>query len=200
MSADDDTKPQGPGRQAGNDNAGSEPADDVAALKAENAALKDRALRALAEAENIRKRAERERDETRQYAVARFARELLNVADNLDRALSSVPAEALANADEAVKAVIGGVEATARELKAILARHGVQRIEAQGSRFDPHLHQAIAEVPASGQEPGTVINVVQEGYVIGERLLRPAMVTVAKAGGGVPKSNGSSGENLDRNV
>jgi molecular chaperone GrpE len=84
---------------------------------------------------------------------------------------------------EALRAVIDGVEATERELKAVLTRHGVKAIDAMGARFDPHLHQAIAEVPANGQEPGTIVNVVQEGYTIGERLLRPAMVTVAKSDG-----------------
>ncbi len=156
---------------------------ELEALRAEIAALKDRSLRALAEAENSRKRAERERDDTRQYAVARFARDLLTVSDNLNRALIAWPPDMRAGADEALRAVIDGVEATERELKAVLTRHGVKAIDAMGARFDPHLHQAIAEVPANGQEPGTIVNVVQEGYTIGERLLRPAMVTVAKSDG-----------------
>jgi len=159
---------------------------EMASLRAEADAQKDRALRALAEVENVRKRLERERDEARLYSIAKFARDLLTVADNLTRALGACPAQARAKADESIKAVFDGVEATARELTAVLARNGVKPIEAQGARFDPNLHQAIAEVPATGAEPGTVVNVVQSGYVIGERLLRAAMVTVAKAGGAPP--------------
>ena len=146
----------------------------------------------------MRKRLERERDEARQYSISKFARDLLTVADNLARALSACPPEARAKADDSLKAVLDGVEATARELSAALARHGVKAIDAAGARFDPHLHQAIAEVPANGAEPGTVVNVVQSGYVIGERLLRPAMVTVAKAASSSPSppppSNGSGGQ------
>jgi molecular chaperone GrpE len=164
----------------------------VEALKAEIAALRDRSLRALAEADNTRKRAERERDESRQYAVTRFARDLLTVADNLARALTACPPEARAEANESLKAVIDGVEATERELQNILTRNGVKPIEAAGARFDPHLHQAIAEVPGDGQAAGTVVNVVQSGYTIGERLLRPAMVTVARAG--EPARSPESGE------
>ena len=155
--------------------------DSLQALQAEMAELKDRMLRALAEAENTRKRAEREKSDALQYGTTKFARDMLTVADNLKRALEHFPTEARANADDAVKAVLEGVEATARGLQATLSRHGVKRIEAEGARFDPHLHQAIAEVPAEGAEPGTVISVIQEGYTIADRLLRPAMVTVAKA-------------------
>jgi molecular chaperone GrpE len=153
---------------------------EVEALKAELAALKDRALRALADAENTRKRAEREKQETSQYAVAGFARALLPVADNLRRALDALHADKRAM-DDTQKAIVEGVEATERELQAVLTRQGVKLIAAEGTKFDPHLHHAVAEVPGSGQEPGTVVNVIQSGYTIGERLLRPAMVTVAKA-------------------
>ena len=155
--------------------------DSLQALQAEISELKDRMLRALAEAENTRKRAEREKTDALQYGTTKFARDMLTVADNLKRALDHFPAEARAKADDAVKAVLEGVEATERQLQATLARHGVRRIEAEGARFDPHLHQAIAEVPAEGAEPGTVMSVIQEGYTISDRLLRPAMVTVAKA-------------------
>ena len=170
----------------------------IDALRAEADLQKDRALRALAEVENVRKRLERERDEARTYSVTRFARDLLTVADNLSRALAALPDET--RADEALKAVFDGVEATERELKAALARHGVTPIEATGQRFDPHLHQAIAEVPAKGAEPGTVVNVVQPGYTIGERLLRPAMVTIAKAEGGYSAGPDSSGGRVDTKV
>jgi molecular chaperone GrpE len=170
---------------------------ELAALKVEVEAQRDRALRALAEIENVRKRLERERDEARSYSVTRFARDMLTVADNLTRALAAFPADARARSDEAVKAVLDGVEATARELSAALGRHGVKPIDAQGQRFDPHLHQAIAEVPAPGAQPGSVVNVVQPGYTIGERLLRPAMVTVAKADGQAPSSPNGSGNKVD---
>ena len=171
---------------------------EINALRAEADAQKDRALRALAEVENVRKRLERERDDARTYSVTRFARDLLTVADNLARALTAIPADARAKADDSIKSVIDGVEATGRELQAALARHGIKPIAAQGQRFDPHLHQAIAEVPAQGAEPGTVMNVVQDGYTIGDRLLRPAMVTVAK--GGAARTNGGTGAQVDTKV
>jgi len=159
------------------------PEDEINALKSEIAALKDRALRAMADADNVRKRSERERQEATQYAVTKFARDLLSVADNLTRAIAAMSGDARESADDSVKGVIAGVEATERELQATLQRHGVKQIQAQGARFDPHLHQAIAEVPGSGQLPGTIVDVVQTGYIIGDRLLRPSMVTVAKAEG-----------------
>lgn len=198
MSADNDNDPMS---EEMPDFAGPDGAErELAGLKAEIEAQRDRALRALAEIENVRKRLERERDEARAYSVTRFARDMLTVADNLNRALSAFPAEAPARSDDSVKAVLDGVEATARELSAALARHGVKPIEAQGQRFDPHLHQAIAEVLAPGTQPGTVVTVVQPGYMIGERLLRPAMVTVAKAGGqGTPSPNGA-GQKLDSKI
>ncbi|MGQ0740750.1 MAG: nucleotide exchange factor GrpE [Alphaproteobacteria bacterium] len=155
--------------------------DSLQALQAEMAELKDRMLRALAEAENTRKRAERERADALSYGTTKFARDMLTVADNLRRALDHLAPETRAKANEAVKSVLEGVEATERELQATLARHGIRRIDAEGARFDPHLHQAIAEVPAEGKEAGTVVSVIQEGYTIADRLLRPAMVTVARA-------------------
>lgn len=177
------------------DGAGEEAQDALAQLRNENAELRDRMLRALADAENTRRRAERERDETRQYAVTSFARDMLNVADNLSRALQSIPREARENAQ--VKAVIEGVEATERQMLAALERHGVRTIETAGAKFDPHLHQAIAEVPGEGQAPGTVVTVVQTGYVIADRLLRPAMVTVAARGESRPANESSPGGTVD---
>jgi len=167
-------------------------ATDMETLQAEVAALRERSLRALAEAENTRKRAEREKEETRQFAIARFARDLLSVSDNLNRALAACPAEARVGANEALKAVIDGIEATERELQSVLSQHGVKAIEAEGAKFDPNLHQAIAEVPAEGKPKGTIVTVVQSGYMIGERLLRAAMVTVAK--GDAPPQNDSTNE------
>ncbi|HXJ00792.1 MAG TPA: nucleotide exchange factor GrpE [Micropepsaceae bacterium] len=193
MSAENDNQPLP--EETGQDNATGE--DEVQrainAFRAEAEAHKDRALRALAEVENVRKRLERERDEARTYSVTRFARDVLTVADNLSRALAAIGPEVRTKADDSLKAVLEGVEATERELKAALARHGIKPIEAEGVRFDPHLHQAIAEVPAAGAEPGTVMHVVQPGYTIGDRLLRPAMVTVAKAGGAGPRPNPGNG-------
>lgn len=175
-------------------------AQELSGLRAEVELHKDRALRALAEVENVRKRLERERDEARTYSVARFARDMLTVADNLNRALAAFPSEARAKLDESAKAVLDGVDATARELGAALARHGIKPIEAQGQRFDPNLHQAIAEVPSTDAQPGTVVNVVQTGYLIGDRLLRPAMVTVAKSGGAAPSAGNGAGENFGTRV
>jgi molecular chaperone GrpE len=153
------------------------------ALRAENAELKDRALRALAETENTRRIAAREKQEASQYAVTRFARDMVAIADNFARALAALPAEKLAAADPAVKAVVEGVEATERQLMATLANHGIKIIDTADGRFDPNLHQAIAEVPGNGKPGGTIVDVVQTGYVIGDRLLRPAMVTVARKDG-----------------
>lgn len=175
-------------------------AQELSGLRVEVEALKDRALRAMAEVENVRKRLERERDDARTYSVTRFARDILTVADNLNRALSAFPPDVRAKADDAVKAVLDGVEATARELGAALGRHGVKPIAAEGQKFDPNLHQAIAEVPTRDAPPGTVVSVVQDGYLIGDRLLRPAMVTVAKAGGPAPSPGNGAGESFDSRV
>jgi molecular chaperone GrpE len=152
----------------------------IEALQAEIAALKDRLLRALADAENTRRRAERDRVEISQYAITRFARDMLSIADSFGRALAACPPELLKAADPQVKAVIDGVEVTERQLLATLENYGVKAIDTEGAKFDPHLHQAIAEVPAEGQAPGSIVDVIQTGFTIGGRLLRPAMVTVAK--------------------
>jgi len=181
-------------------NGAEEMAQELSGLRAEVEALKDRALRAMAEVENVRKRLERERDDARTYSVTRFARDILTVADNLNRALSAFPPDVRAKTDDAVKAVLDGVEATARELGAALGRHGVKPIAAEGQKFDPNLHQAIAEVPTRDAPPGTVVSVVQDGYLIGDRLLRPAMVTVAKAGGPPPSPGNGAGESFDSRV
>lgn len=156
------------------------PADVIQALNAENVELKDRLLRAMAETENVRRRGERERVDAGQYAVTRFARDMLDIADNFARALAALPAEKLADADPAVKAVIEGIEATERQLIATLGKHGVKQIDTTDAKFDPNLHQAVAEVPGGGKPAGAIVNVVQTGYTISDRLLRPAMVTVAR--------------------
>jgi len=152
------------------------------ALRAEIETLKDQRLRALAEAENVRRRAEREKKEGEQYAITKFARDMLGIADNFARALAACPPEARAAADAQVAAVLDGVEATDRQLLAALERYGVKAISTEDGKFDPNLHQAIAEVPGNGKPPGSIVDVVQTGFMIGERLLRPAMVTVARRG------------------
>ncbi|MGH6869996.1 MAG: nucleotide exchange factor GrpE [Rhizomicrobium sp.] len=143
------------------------------------AELKDRLLRALADTENLRRRAEREKQDASQYAIAGFARDMVGIADNFARALAASPPEKREAADPQIKAVIEGVEATERQLLSTLERYGVRQIDTEGAKFDPNLHQAIAQVPGHGKPQGTIMNVVQTGYVIGDRLLRPAMVTVA---------------------
>jgi len=149
-------------------------------LQAEIEILKDQRLRALAEAENIRRRAEKEKADASQYAVTKFARDMVGIADNFARALAAVPADARAAADPQVQAVLDGVEATDRQLMQTLERYGVKAVDTSDGKFDPNLHQAIAEVPGNGKPPGSIVDVVQTGFTIGERLLRPAMVTVAK--------------------
>jgi molecular chaperone GrpE len=149
---------------------------DAAALQAENEQLRDRMLRALADAENARRRAERSATEARQSAVADVVRELLPVADNLQRAIAA--AEQHGPADDA--ALIEGVRATERMLMGLLERFGVRKIEALGARFDPHLHEAVMEADDDDHAPATVVGVVEDGYTIGDRLLRPARVIVAK--------------------
>ena len=157
-------------------------ADAVAALEAEKRDLKDKLLRTLADMENLRRRTEREVADARTYAVTNFARDMLNVADNVRRALDSVPAESRAAAEGSLKALVDGIELTERDLIKTLERHGVRPVEPQGQRFDPNLHQAMFEVPNPEVASGTVVQVVQTGYVIGERVLRPALVGVAKGG------------------
>ncbi|MBS0276649.1 MAG: nucleotide exchange factor GrpE [Proteobacteria bacterium] len=183
MNDNDDYKPE---NGADSENSHAAELAVLDALRAENAELKDRALRALAETENTRRIAAREKQEASQYAVTRFARDMVGIADNFARALAALPAEKLAAADPAVKAVIEGVEATERQLMATLANHGIKPVDTSSGKFDPNLHQAIAEVPGNGKPGGSIVDVVQTGYVIGDRLLRPAMVTVARKDGGEP--------------
>lgn len=156
--------------------------DPTAALRAEVADLKDRLMRSIAEAENLRKRAEREVRDAGQYAISKFARDVLSVGDNMRRALDTVGSEARAAADATFVALLDGVELTERELLNVLDRHGVKRVDPHGARFDPNLHQAMFEVPDESVPAGTVVQVVQPGYTIGERCLRPAMVGVSRGG------------------
>jgi molecular chaperone GrpE len=157
-------------------------APDPAALAAEAAEFKDKFLRTLAEMDNMRKRTEREVADARLYGITQFARDIVTVADNMDRALQALDAEIREKADAGVKALLDGVELTERELLKALEKHGVQKIEPQGQKFDPHRHQAMYEVPDDSVPAGTVVEVVQPGYLIGERVLRPALVAVSKGG------------------
>jgi molecular chaperone GrpE len=147
----------------------------------EFAELKDRLLRTLADMENLRRRTQREIEEARKYAISSFARDLLDVSDNLSRALAAVPPEAREQS-ELMKNLVMGVEMTGRSLLGAFEKHQIRKVEPQkGEKFDHNLHQAMFEVPTTAQAPGTIAEVVQAGYVIADRLLRPALVGVAKA-------------------
>jgi molecular chaperone GrpE len=151
-------------------------------LMKENEELKDRALRAAAEMENLRRRTAREVQDARSYAVTNFARDMLTVSDNLRRALEAVSAEFRATGGSAAESLIEGVEMTERSMLSTLERHGVRKLEPEGERFDPNFHQAMFEIPNAELPANTVVQVVQPGYSIGERVLRPAMVGVSKGG------------------
>lgn len=175
--------------------------DPLAALRAEAeglrnevAELKDQLLRALAEAENVRNRARREREEALRYAAAPLAKDLLPVADNLRRAIEAVPSEAAEN-DERMKNLLVGVEMTEKSLLDALAKHGVASVDPLGERLDPHRHEAMMEVQDPSKPPGTVAQVFEIGYVLHERLLRPARVAVAAGGSAAPP-----GEKVDTEV
>ncbi|HXR85490.1 MAG TPA: nucleotide exchange factor GrpE [Stellaceae bacterium] len=189
-----------PDRNAGSDGpqspaeaAAAELVDRLNKSEAELAETKDKLLRALAETENLRRRAQREREDASKYAAANFAKDMLDVADNFRRALASIDPASLQ--DERAKALIEGVAATERALLAAFERHGIKRIEPEiGERFDPNLHEAMFEVPGTGKPGGSIVQVVQTGYRMHDRLLRPAMVGVAKA------SAPSSGSTVDQTV
>ncbi|KQT46198.1 molecular chaperone GrpE [Aureimonas sp. Leaf454] len=158
-------------------------ADRIAGLEAENAELKDRMLRLAADMENLRRRTERELKDARVYGVTGFAREMLAVMDNLRRAIEAVPADAReAGADTGLTTLIDGVELTERAMLATLEKFGVKKLEPEGQRFDPNFHQAMFEIPNADVANNTVLQVVQDGYAIGDRVLRPALVGVSKGG------------------
>jgi molecular chaperone GrpE len=173
------------------------PAAELEALAGENAELRDRLLRTMAEMENVRRRTEREKADTARYAISNFARDVLTVGDNLKRTVDHVPAEAAAQ-DPALKSFLEGVELTERELLNVLERHGVTRIEPLGQRFDPNCHQAMYEVPDPSVPEGTVVDVMQQGYAIGDRCLRPALVAVAKGGAKAKPQAKDNGESAPR--
>lgn len=162
-----------------------EPASAEALVK-EAAEARDKMLRTLAEMENLRKRTTREVADARIYGITGFARDVLEIADNLQRALDAVPAEARANADPGLKALIEGVELTERSLHNTLEKNGVKKLDPSGGKFDPNFHQAMFEVPDPSVPAGTVVQVVQAGYTIGDRVLRPALVGVSKGGAKQP--------------
>lgn len=153
---------------------------EIAKLKEEAAQLKDRLLRTAADMDNLRKRAEREKAEATLYAATNFARDLLSVSDNMQRALAHKPAD---DASEETKNLFAGIEMTERELLNIFQRYGIRKVETVGAKFDPNVHQALFEVPTKDYPPGTVTQEMQSGFAIGERCLRPAMVGVSKAEG-----------------
>lgn len=167
----------------------------LAELEAQAAEYKDKLLRALAEAENVRRRAERDKEEASKYAIANFARAMLAVADNLRRALTSIPAEAR-EADSAIATLATGVEMTEREMLATFDKFGIRPVEALGRKVDANFHEALFEIEDSSQPVGTVVQVLETGYVLGERLLRPARVGVAKGGpkDGAPAPANDPGE------
>lgn len=167
--------------QEANTEQGGEVASDLEALLAENADMRDKLLRTMADMENLRTRTEREKTDTARYAISNFARDVLTIGDNLRRAVEHVPAEAAAQ-DPALKSFLEGVELTERELLNMLEKHGVTKLEPMGQRFDPNTQQAMYEVPNPDVPEGTVVEVMQAGYTIGDRVLRPALVAVSKGG------------------
>jgi molecular chaperone GrpE len=169
----------------------------VETLSKETADYKDKLLRTLAEMENLRRRTEREIADSRVYGISAFARDIIAVADNMARALGALDQEIRDKADAATKALLDGVELTERELLKVLEKHGVRKFEPLGERFDPNLHQAMFELPDPSRPAGSVAQVVQPGYMIGERVLRPALVAVAKGGpkAAVAGANDNAGAN-----
>ena len=165
-------------RESAGDVAAQGVAEALEALRRDLEAAKQDVLYAQAETQNVRRRLEREKDEARAYAATGFARDILSVSDNLQRAIAAIP-DTLRE-DEAMKGLVFGIEATARELEKVFASHGITRIAAMGLPLDPNQHQAMIEVPSADAEPGTIVQELQAGWMIKDRLLRAAMVAVAK--------------------
>jgi len=204
----DETKKRDPEPAAGADPAAGETSEaevtDVATLEARIADLTDRLLRSHAEMDNMRKRTERDKEDMAKYAITKFARDVLSVGDNLQRAIAAVPAGA-AEEDPALKALVDGVTLTEREFLNVLDRNGVKRLDPVGEPFNPHQHQAMTEVEDRDVAAGTVVQVYQPGYVLEDRVLRPAMVVIAKGGAkpgrrenGSPEPAASEGTNGSR--
>jgi len=180
---DSDQNPPNPGNQPEESEpivvAEPTPEERIAELEAEVLAAKDRTLRLAAELENVRKRSKKAEDDARRYGVSRFAEDMLGVADNLYRALENVPPEVRLEASDRMSQLVEGVEMTQKALQTGLERHGVRQINPKGAKFDHNLHQAIARIPSSEYPAGTVAEVIQQGYEIGDRVLRAAMVAVS---------------------
>ncbi len=157
--------------------------DNVSALEAEIARLKDHVLRALADADNTRKRAAKEREDATNFAVTSFARDMIEMADNFRRAIESIPDDIKTGGDPMIVNLMAGIDAMERNLLKTFEKHGIKKIEPLGVPFDPHFHEVMFEAPVPGKAPGTVIQLLEPGYVLNDRLLRPARVGVAKADG-----------------
>jgi len=189
---EDQAKPASP-ETPGPTDANQKPEGDLESLLAENADMRDRLLRTMADMENLRRRTEREKEDTARYAISNFARDVLTLGDNLRRVIEHVPADA-ASGDPALKNFLEGVELTERELLNMMEKHGVAKLEPLGQRFDPNQQQAMYEVPSTDVPDGTVVEVMQAGYTIGDRVLRPALVAVSKGG---PKPAAQTAEGDD---
>jgi len=177
-----------------------QPEDPVAVARREAAEYKDKVLRTLAEMENLRRRTEREVADARIYGIASFARDVLAVADNMHRALEAISPELREAADPKVKGLIEGVELTERELLKSLEKNGVKKFSPQGEKFDPNLHQAMYEMQDPNLPPGSVGQVIQAGYMIGERVLRPALVGVVKAPPKAPQAAADDSPQADNSA
>jgi molecular chaperone GrpE len=185
--------------QASKEKAAEGEPDPAEILRKEHEELKDKYFRLAAEMENLRRRTARDVKDARAYAIANFARDMLSVSDNLQRAQEAIPEEARRSEDAGYKALIDGVELTERDMHSALERHGVKKLDPEGEKFDPNFHQAMFEVPNAEVPHNSVFQVVQAGYVIGDRVLRPAMVGVAKGGpkiaaGSADKDSGNGDE------
>jgi molecular chaperone GrpE len=175
--------------------AGPQAPDELELARAEAADMRDRYMRLAADMDNLRRRTEREVKDAKSYSVAGFARDMLAVSDNLRRALDAIPADVRAGADAGLNTLIEGVELTERSMLSTLERHGVRKLEPEGQKFDPNFHQAMFEVPNPDVPHNTVVQVVQAGFTIGERVLRPAMVGVAKGGPKIVAGEGEASAN-----
>jgi len=179
--ADEDQAKPAPSEKPQAQDDGGDVAADLDTLLSENAEMRDKLLRTMADMENLRQRTEREKTDTSRYAISNFARDVLTIGDNLRRTIEHVPADAAAQ-DPALKSFLEGVELTERELLKMMEKHGVTKLEPLGQRFDPNQQQAMYEVPTTEVPEGTVVEVMQAGYTIGDRVLRPALVAVSKGG------------------
>jgi molecular chaperone GrpE len=193
----DAERPEAPETEAATGDIATADANPAEVLAREAAEYKDKLLRTLAEMENLRRRTEREVADARHYGISAFARDILAVADNMDRAMKALDADLREKADAATKGLLDGVELTERELLKVLDKHGVKRFDPMGQRFDPNLHQAMYEVADPSVPSGQVVQVMQPGYMIADRILRPALVAVSKGGpkappSGQPQPNGNS--------